>query len=61
MEQYKPNPDYVFTPRAAAVENPQARLEQAVGYLTETVELQRRELRRLKEELDQIRSFLARG
>jgi hypothetical protein len=60
MEQYKPDPEYVFTPRGTVVENPVPRLEQAVTYLTEAVELQRREIRRLKDELDQIRTFLAR-
>ena len=42
------------------VEDRVPQLERAVSYLTEAVELQRRELKRLKEELDQVRAFMAR-
>ncbi len=60
MEQYKPNPDYEFKPVGLLTEDPVPQLRQAISYLTEAVELQRREIRRLKDELDQIRTFLAR-
>lgn len=59
MEQYKPNPDYEFKPVGVLTEDPVPQLRQAVGYLTEAVELQRREIRRLKDDIAQLRTYLA--
>lgn len=58
MEQYKPNPDYEFKPVGRLTEDPVPQLRQAVAYLTEAVELQRREIRRLKDDLAQLRTYL---
>ena len=58
MEQYKPNPDYEFKPVGLLTEDPVPQLRQAISYLTEAVELQRREIRRLKDDLAQLRTYL---